>query len=193
VSDPPADWQDAIYNYNLVERGHGIHNVNFSYALLDKAYEQMNAARRARGMAPLARPWSEVAAGASNCLTCHRGIERQRGTFAGRQYAHAPHLETAKLPCTTCHRPHAERAPGEVVRFGAEGCLSCHHTDPEVSAVKCGKCHADVTTRTVQSFRGEFSHKAHLENGLECQNCHVIRAGDPRPERSACKDCHEEK
>jgi predicted CXXCH cytochrome family protein len=193
VSDPPAAWQDALYNFNLVERGHGIHNVNFAYALLQKAHEQLNEARRARGMASLPLPWTEVAAGAGNCLTCHRGIENQVGTFAGRRYAHRPHLEGAKLECATCHRPHEQRAPGEIVRFGAEGCMPCHHTGTEVSAPLCMKCHDDITKRTVQSFRGEFSHKAHLENGMECSSCHVIKAGDPRPDPAVCKDCHEEK
>jgi predicted CXXCH cytochrome family protein len=193
VSNPPAAWDDAMYNYRLVERGHGIHNVNFAYALLDKSHEQLNDARRSRGMAALPRPWTEVASGGGNCLSCHRGIERQSGTFAGRAYSHAPHLGAAKLDCSQCHRPHDSRAPGEIVRFGPDGCLSCHHTGTEVSAPLCGKCHGDITARTVPSFRGEFSHKAHLENGLECVNCHVIKAGDPRPEKTACQDCHEEK
>ena len=191
ASAPPPAWNDAVYNFDLVLKGHGIHNVNYAYALLRKAHEQMNDARRARGLAPLALPWNEVSAGTANCLTCHSGIERQSGTFEGHEYSHAPHLGAAKLECSTCHRPHAERAPGEVVRYGAEGCLSCHHKSAEVSAPACMKCHKDPTTHTVPSFRGEFSHKAHLENGLECAGCHVITGGDPRPQPSVCKDCHE--
>jgi hypothetical protein len=53
------------------------------------------------------------------------------------------------------------------------------------------KCHGDVTARTVTSFRGEFSHKAHLEQGLECATCHQIRGGDPRPAKAVCAQCHE--
>jgi predicted CXXCH cytochrome family protein len=188
---PPAAWEDARHNFLLVEKGHGVHNVNFAYALLDKAHEQMNEARRRRGFGTLARPWLTVAAGSADCLTCHQGIERQAATFGGRAYAHAPHLIAAKLACQTCHRPHAERAPGEVVRFGPDGCVPCHHQKATPAVATCGKCHGDVTTRTVTSFRGEFSHKAHLEQGLECASCHQAGTADPRPAKAVCAQCHE--
>jgi predicted CXXCH cytochrome family protein len=151
----------------------------------------MNAARRAKGLAALEKPWVTIAGGAGDCLTCHQGIEKQAGTFAGRAYAHGPHVTAAKLECLTCHRPHPERAPGEVVRFGRDGCVPCHHPRAEVDAPACMKCHGDVTARTVTSFRGEFSHKAHLEQELECATCHRIQGGDPRPARATCGQCHE--
>jgi len=186
---PPQAWEDARHNYLLVERGRGVHNVNFAFALLTKAHEQMNQARRAKGLPALSRPWSEPAGG-GECIACHVGIDAQEGTFAGRTFRHRPHFQTAKLACQECHRPHAERAPGEVVRFGATGCVPCHHRQKAVEADACKGCHGDVTQRTVTSFRGEFSHRAHLENGLECQTCHTAGTGDPRPARSTCEDCH---
>lgn len=188
---PPQPWEDARHNFLLVERGRGVHNVNFAYALLDKAHQQMNDARRSRGLAAMPVPWTVVAPGSADCMSCHTGIERRTGTFAGRSFAHEPHLAGAKLDCRTCHRPHAERAPGEVVRFGRDGCMPCHHTQATVDAPACMKCHGDVTAKTVPSFRGDFSHKAHLEQGLECATCHTVRGGDPRPERAACAQCHE--
>ncbi len=190
VSPPPA-WEDARHNFLMVERGRGIHNVNFAYALLEKAHEQMNLARRARGLAALPLPWPSVAGGTASCLTCHAGVEKQQGVFAGLQFPHGPHLAAARLDCATCHRPHPERAPGEVVRFGKDGCMPCHHRSAEMDAPSCFRCHGDVTARTVASFRGEFSHKAHLEAGLECAGCHTPRNGDPRPDKSVCAQCHE--
>jgi len=190
-ASPPPAWLDARHNLELVERGRGVHNVGYAYALLDKAHEQMNGARRARGLAPLATPWTSVAPGSANCLSCHDGIEKQKGTFAGRSYAHGPHLIAAKLECSACHRPHAERAPGEVVKFGAGGCVPCHHAGATVEAPRCMGCHGDVTARTVPSFRGEFSHKGHLEQGLECGTCHQPKNGDPRPAKTVCAQCHE--
>jgi nitrate/TMAO reductase-like tetraheme cytochrome c subunit len=188
---PPTAWEDARHNFLLVEKGHGIHNVNFAYALLEKAHEQMNAARRGRGLDELVKPWTSVAAGAGDCLNCHQGVERQIGTFGSRTFAHGPHVTAAKLDCQTCHRPHAERAPGEVVRFAAKGCVPCHHQKATAAPEACGKCHGDVTARTLRSFRGEFSHKAHLEQGLECVTCHEAGATDPRPPKTACAQCHE--
>jgi predicted CXXCH cytochrome family protein len=188
ISAPQA-FDDARHNFLLVERGRGVHNVNFAYALLEKSHEQLNQARRARGLAPMSRPWT-VITGSSDCLTCHAGIENQSGTFGGRPFAHAKHVVGAKLACTECHRPHAERAPGEVVRFGPQACVPCHHRNASLDASFCGKCHGDVSARTVKSFRGEFSHKAHLEQGLECATCHNVAASDPRPQKSACEQCH---
>jgi predicted CXXCH cytochrome family protein len=188
---PPPAWLDARYNLDMVERGGGVHNVGYAYALLDRAHEQMNDARRARGLAALPLPWPRIAPGSAACVSCHTGIERQSGTYAGRAYAHGPHLIAGKLECSACHRPHAERAPGEVVKYGAAGCIPCHHTGTEVSLPRCASCHGDVTAKTVSSFRGEFSHKGHLEQGLECGTCHAPKNGDPRPAKEACAQCHE--
>jgi len=187
---PPQAWLDARHNAELVERGRGVHNVGYAYALLEKAHEQMNGARRARGLAAMALPWTRIAPGSASCLSCHTGIEKQSGKFAGRDFAHAPHLIAAKLECSSCHRPHAERAPGEVVKFGSGGCVPCHHAGATVEAARCMACHGDVTAKTLPSFRGEFSHKGHLEQGLECGTCHQPRNGDPRPAKETCAQCH---
>ncbi len=187
----PQPFEDARANFLLVERGRGVHNVNFSYALLDKAWEQMNGARREKGLGPLPRPWTVIAPGSAACLNCHVGIEAQSGTFQGRSFGHRPHLVAARLDCSVCHRPHAERAPGEVVRYGAAGCAPCHHQRIAApSETACAPCHGDVRQHTVPSWRGEFSHAAHLEQGLECSTCHPARSADPRPEKSSCAQCH---
>jgi predicted CXXCH cytochrome family protein len=186
----PAAFEDARHNYLLVESGRGVHNVGYAYALLDKAHDLMNQARRSKGLAPLPRPWTVIAPGSGSCLSCHAGVEKQAGSFAGRAFPHGPHLVAAKLECAACHRPHAERAPGEVVRFGEAGCISCHHQGAITPGPACAKCHGDVTARTLPSWRGEFSHKAHLEQGLECATCHESKGGDPRPQRSVCAQCH---
>jgi predicted CXXCH cytochrome family protein len=191
VDAPPA-WDDARANFLLVERGRGVHNVNFAFALLDKAHVQMNEARRARGLGALERPWKTLGDRSTTCMGCHAGIEQQTGSFGGQSFSHQPHVAKAGLGCENCHRPHAERAPAEVVRFGADGCRSCHHgATLSVNEATCGTCHGDVKARTVTSFRGEFSHTQHLEAELECATCHSLAKGDPRPEKNVCKDCHE--
>lgn len=183
-------WDDARWNFALVNKGRGIHNINYSYVVLDKAFDQMNEARRERGLSTLARPWPVIAGGA--CLSCHRGIERQSGTFNGRPFAHGPHLQAAKLDCEKCHRKHNERPKVEVVRFGSEGCSSCHHRGLTVSSFgECGKCHGDVASRTIRTERGEFSHRQHASIGEECISCHAIQTGDPIPAKSRCLDCHD--
>jgi predicted CXXCH cytochrome family protein len=190
-ADPPPAWGDARANFELVQSGRAVHNVNFSLALLEKAHEQMNEARRARGLGGLPLPWPRVAPASASCLSCHAGAERQSGSFAGRSFAHEPHLVAAGLDCSACHRPHAERAPGEVVRFGEAGCVPCHHSAPPTAAADCQRCHGDVMAQVLPSHRGPFSHKAHVDQGLECATCHQVREGDPRPDRATCAQCHE--
>ncbi len=186
-------WSDAQTNYYLVRNGNGLHNVTYAYAALDKAREQMNEARRSAGLAALPSPWLEIRGGAE-CLACHRGVETQRGSFNGKAFAHAPHVGAARLACDACHRTHTERAPGEVVRFGANGCTSCHHapSSAPVTAAACDKCHGDIRTKVFTSFRGPFVHGPHLEAGAECATCHSLQRGDPRPAKAACMTCHEE-
>lgn len=183
-------WDDARWNFALVENGHGIHNVNYAYVVLDKAFEQMNEARRGRGLAALPRPWTVIAGG--SCLNCHQGIERQSGEFRGKPFPHGPHVVGAKLDCEKCHRKHNERPKVEVVRFGSEGCSSCHHEGLNAGSFgQCSTCHGDVAARTFRTERGEFSHKQHASIGEDCVSCHAIQTGDPRPPRSRCAECHD--
>ena len=188
--DPPKAWDDARHNFLLVSRGHGVHNVTYAYAVLEKAYEQLNAARAQRGLAPAGRPWP--AGSSSPCLSCHTGIEKQVGEFLGRRFQHGPHLGAAKLDCEKCHRKHSERPKVEIVRFGPDGCTTCHHENLPADKFKdCFRCHDDINKHTVRVARGEFSHKQHRENGEECVSCHKFEHGDPRPPARVCLECHD--
>jgi len=179
---------DARFNLDLVVRGHGIHNVDYAYTLLEQAHGDMNSARRARGLGSLPKPWTE-APYTSPCFSCHQGIEVQKGTIFGRIYGHEPHVRRAGLDCAACHRPHEERDKGEVVRFGEAGCESCHHGDAKAG---CLTCHSGVRKHKVASFRGEFDHAFHLdEAGQTCADCHDLSSGKPVSlKKEACAACH---
>jgi hypothetical protein len=189
--DAPQAWDDARHNFLLVSRGHGVHNVSYAYAVLEKAYEQLNTARAGRGLSAAPRPWKSIAS-TSPCLSCHTGIEQQAGEYGGRRFAHGPHLTDGKLECEKCHRKHSERPKVEIVRFGPDGCTTCHHQNLGSDKFKdCFRCHDDVNKHTVHVARGEFSHKQHRENGEECISCHKFDAGDPRPPARVCAECHD--
>ncbi len=181
---------DARFNVDLVARGRGVHNVDYAFALLKRAHNDLNDARKERALAPLPLPWTE-AAYASPCLACHQGIESRNGMIFGRSYRHEPHVLRARLDCLACHRPHEERAKGEVVRFDAAGCESCHHKDAKVD---CLACHASIRGRKVASFRGEFDHAFHLdEAGQTCADCHDRPPGQPVVlKKETCAACHED-
>ncbi len=184
----PAAFVDARFNLDLVVRAHGIHNVDYAYALLRRAHGDLNVARTERGLQPLPPAWEEVPF-RSSCLQCHQGVEVHAGRMFGRDFRHESHTIRAKLGCETCHRPHGERAPGEVVRFGAGGCESCHHGQ---TSADCLACHADIRGRTLKVSRGEFSHAFHLdETGQTCGDCHQLKPGQPvRIQEETCATCH---
>ncbi|HEU4725187.1 MAG TPA: cytochrome c3 family protein [Candidatus Eisenbacteria bacterium] len=179
---------DARFNQSLVARGHGLHNVSYSYALLRRSHEDMNAARREKGLAPLPAPWREPPYKAV-CFDCHDGIQDQRGEAFGRTFAHAKHVVDAKVECKACHRAHEEKPEGEVLRFGAEGCVSCHHKAP---AANCAACHGDIKKKVVKSFRGDFDHAVHIDDAEKtCVDCHDLKAPMPGIKKAACLECHD--
>jgi hypothetical protein len=185
-----AKLMEARFNLDLVERGHGVHNVSYAYALLRRSHDDLNAARRERGLGPLPSPWRE-APYPSPCLACHAGIEDQAGSIYGKRYAHGPHVIDAKLECKVCHRTHQEKPAGEVVRYGAEGCVSCHHKPP---LANCASCHSDVKAKIVKSFRGDFDHKLHIEDAEKtCADCHDVSGPTPVLKKAVCAECHDEK
>lgn len=182
-------WEDARYNLELVQRGRGVHNVAYAQATLEQAHAQLNAARAAAGLRALPLPWPAVPAGSRACMGCHQGIASQRGRFAGVTFSHQRHLRQPGMDCQRCHRPHAERAPGEVVRFDRRGCSTCHHQE---TGADCLTCHADVREREIKIDLGEFSHAFHLDDvELTCADCHGEPSTHMQVQRQVCADCHE--
>lgn len=179
---------DAQFNQSLVSRGHGLHNVSYSYALLRQSHADMNAARREKGLAPLPAPWREPPYPAT-CFDCHDGIQDQRGEIFGKPYAHSRHVVDAKIECKVCHRTHEEKTEGEVLRFGSEGCVSCHHKPP---VANCLSCHGEVKKKVVKSFRGDFDHAVHIDDAEKtCVDCHDLKQPMPGIKKAACLECHD--
>lgn len=187
-SSRPRALEDARFNLDLVREGGGVHNVDYAFALLARAHEDLNAARTAGRLEPLPKPWREIPY-QSPCLTCHQGIDTQRGTIFGRTFSHERHVIGSKLDCAACHRPHAERAAHEVVMFDAAGCESCHHKEP---LEDCISCHGGIRNRNFTTPRGEFSHTLHLdEAGQTCMDCHEVKKNAPVTlKEEHCADCH---
>jgi hypothetical protein len=184
----PEALENARFNFELVLRGRGLHNLDYAYALLRKAHEDMNLARSERGLSTLPLPWQELPYD-SPCLRCHQGIDANSGTIFGRRFRHEPHLIRAGLECLICHRPHDEKPEQELVRFDAAACESCHHRD---TAADCMKCHGSLIRRKVASLLGEFDHGFHLDDlELECADCHdrAVGKGSSLNEQT-CAACH---
>ncbi len=189
-SDPSL--QDAVHNINLVESGHGIHNVPYSLVLLDGAADAVNAALKAKGLPVRESKRAEYQK--TPCYGCHQGVELQEGTFGGSAFSHQRHLVKAGLTCGTCHRPHEERPRNEIVRFGAQGCIGCHHKLEGADATACRRCHEPAALPPELDYKGRtFVHKFHLEDaGLTCTDCHTLKSdGSVTLNAEACSNCHE--
>ena len=186
--NPPSAFQDALHNYRMVEEGHGIHNVAYSFQLLDASLDLLNAARGERGAGRHGKPWPTPPY-ESACFQCHQGIERQAGTVFGSSFSHPTHVVRAGVDCQDCHLTHEERTDNEHLKFGAEGCSGCHHREEEMD---CTTCHSDIFDKIMESERGDFAHQLHVRDmELECAMCHSADgSGGFARSREVCSDCH---
>ncbi|MEW6367896.1 MAG: NapC/NirT family cytochrome c, partial [Acidobacteriota bacterium] len=114
-------FQKASHNVDIAKSGHGIHNVPYALTLIENAERLVNDRLKEKGIPVRERLRSAFEK--EKCYACHQGVELQAGAFAGVSFKHEVHLLRAGLTCAACHRPHEERGPHEVVRFGKEGCV----------------------------------------------------------------------
>ncbi len=177
--------KDAIYNFELVKKGYGIHNVDYSQVLLEKAIEFINEElSKLKINKHFELPWVKYSPEKRICTRCHQGIEEKREEIFGVSFSHKNHLKE-NLNCIECHRPHYEKKEGEILKFGKEGCINCHH-EKEIKK-DCIYCHKISYNKTLKTKIGNFSHKLHVEeNGIKCLDCHKKIKVD----YNFCKDCH---
>jgi hypothetical protein len=179
---------DAEANLHLVERGHGVHNVDYALDILKTNHELLSRALRSAGQSPLPTSWGGVPY-ASPCLRCHQEAEAQRGPYRGYSFDHRVHVVQQAVDCQRCHRPHDERKAGEVVSLPASGCAPCHH-GPAAPETGCPRCHGRVLDAVLDYQGRRFAHRLHVEEQeLTCVQCHT-RQAHPGLNLKACADCH---
>ncbi len=119
-------------------------------------------------------------------------------------FSHKVHAGTLKLACKMCH-PSPD--PGETMTIvAAAKCMDCHSaikTDsPAIqrlaAAAKEGKSLPWARVYAIPSFV-DFSHRAHLDKGNTCQECHGpvaerdLLAKETDLTMSGCMNCHRAK
>lgn len=130
------------------------------------------------------------------CTICH--TETQAGKLKAfprlssfnMRFDHARHTRMGSLGCASCHRPSRGGVALSIpAGFSAHTtCFGCHTPnaksgDKDISS--CGVCHqpgrhARMPT-TAAAFRVGFSHAKHdRSEGLNCNDCHRVRAGVAR-------------
>ena len=119
-------------------------------------------------------------------------------------FSHQNHAGTLKLPCKGCH---VNPDPGEMMTFAASSkCMQCHSTvkadSPAIkklaASAESGKPIKWVRVYEIPSYV-QFSHRAHLEAGNTCAECHGKVAEREQLFKEAdlsmggCMNCHREK
>src|SRR5262245_55387209 len=92
-------------------------------------------------------------------------------------YSHKVHAGTLKLKCNMCH---PNRDPGETMGITAASvCMQCHSAvkteSPEVQKLtEFAKANREIKWARVYQIPSYvfFSHRAHLEAGNTCAECH---------------------
>lgn len=179
---PKGQSQAIRSNWRLLQKGKPIHNPAYALAILKWNYETLLQEAGVQG----APPWPDIPYPTS-CASCHPAVSFQSGVWKSRMlFEHAIHVSQQKLSCDRCHRPHEERAKGEVIRPGVQ-CTSCHHQKPVKKS--CDVCHQTLPQTLTLRGSKQFPHAYHIgeDVGAECSDCHDERG---QVSSSVCEDCH---
>jgi hypothetical protein len=119
-------------------------------------------------------------------------------------FSHKVHAGDLKLQCKMCH---VNPDPGDMMTFAAPSkCMSCHSAiKADSSAIQklaeAAKANSEIKWARVYQIPGYvfFSHRAHLEAGGTCQECHgpvntreqLFRETDIS--MGGCMNCHRAK
>lgn len=141
------------------------------------------------------------------CRICHPYFRTKKLQIFGIEYTHIKHL-AAGIQCERCH----SNVPVHgAISKGKAGCQSCHHKTAKskcmychggsvglpksanASVELCLPCHIQFKELKIKIFDTNFSHMPHLENGVDCTNCHsnVKKHGDILPTEESCQICHQ--
>jgi hypothetical protein len=189
-------WQafdDARYNYQLVEYGKSVHNITYADRLLQKSRHLLTQALDMSGsryrLPPY--PWTDQVV-PGECAACHEGIESEDiRTSDGLAFNHGAHLAEDSLSCRNCHSN--MRRHGELV-MPRQSCLNCHHEEMALSrGAECSTCHqTQVEVFTGTALDADMP-DIMAEAGLECSQCHMDDDGHiARPQGTVCESCHGE-
>ena len=109
-------------------------------------------------------------------------------------FSHNKHVAELDLSCDSCHPDIFQKKRGSAKAKGdftmksfAEGnyCGVCHDGDMAFSTnTQCSSCHSAPETDTMYFNKPVktvvFSHKTHLDMGLECESCHNAKGFEMR-------------
>jgi nitrate/TMAO reductase-like tetraheme cytochrome c subunit len=182
--------EEAAFNIDIVERGKGVHNVEYSQELLSASYNKIVETLDIIGSSYKPGPFKAVAKVVpTQCFNCHAGIEEIDRQIFGLDFPHKNHLIEQKIQCSTCHSN--VRKHGEFVAT-KQSCALCHHKDTNRDCTGCH--HLQKTFYEGDELNGvNIPKDIMFEAETSCTDCHLDSENRIfRSEANKCLDCHDE-
>jgi hypothetical protein len=155
---------EARHNYSFVLLGRGVHNIEYTFKLLNAANNKTEQALAVidKGYKP-----KEFQTQMTCTTLCHVGVEKRTVPFNDIRFSHETHSAGKGLKCSDCHAPRENHG-----KTFMKNCAECHHGE-KIRKVRCEDCHVFVK-RLVQG-KGGIGVKELPSNKLdvvECIDCH---------------------
>lgn len=183
-------FEEARYNYEIVNTGNVVHNVAYSDELLFQSYNNLNNILQIIN-SDTVLPSLELYNSAipSDCQNCHYGQEGIEVEAYGVTFSHNIHIEKNRLPCTNCHSN--VNRHGETVIKRSQ-CLDCHHSQKETNCEKCHQTQSKIYDGTIEISGGVLP-DIMFEADVECKDCHedddqIISS----VQAMNCSNCHDD-
>ncbi len=180
---------EASFNIDIVDRGKGVHNIEYAQELLSASYnkilESLSVAESSYQPESFLGSSTEIP---TQCSNCHAGIEEINREIFGLDFPHKSHLIEQKIACDQCHSN--VRKHGEFIAT-KQSCAVCHHQDTHVD---CGSCHQLQTVfyQGGKTNGQEITKDIMSEAGVECIDCHLNDKDQIfRSNKGKCVDCHD--
>jgi hypothetical protein len=183
----------AIFDYDFVKDGHGVHNVEYAVNLLKRTADYLDEARSKlpRPLDPLRRDRLLGTADGYCMILCHERIGvAETLTFERMEFPHAFHSGEMEIECTECHSP--EKHKMRIIT--RSGCMDCHHAEGEMDCTACHYRQHELYTGHLTEIGREGEPDFMAQAEISCSDCHDTADNRPPFEqaREACVTCHDE-
>lgn len=186
---------DARYNFEMVNFGKGVHNVEYAVSLLKAAADQIDVAMKYLddNAKPIHRDRLLGTPDGYCSILCHGrvGVPKQiHFAEMKHDFPHQMHVEDIGIECTTCHSP--EKHKMRII--SRDQCMNCHHNEQRID---CRHCHSEQDTvfrGIAQGYGLSEDIPGMMSEAIECEDCHDLEAAAPTLTvmREKCIECHDD-
>jgi len=179
---------EARHNYSFILLGKGVHNIEYSFKLLNAAN---NKTEQAFAILDKSHKPQEFKTKITCTTLCHIGIEKRTVAFNDIKFSHETHVLGNGLKCSDCHSPRENHG-----KTFQKNCADCHH-GKKIQKVKCEDCHVNVK-RLVEG-KGGIGVKERPSSKLDVVECIDCHRGVPAKKKDTldaikkrCVECHDQ-